>query len=54
MLAYVAAMPAILKDAIISAYEAAGWDIENSNNPIREWSFPCFSDCYGTGENNSE
>lgn len=39
-----AAMPAILKDAIISAYEAAGWDIENSNNPIRDDLFPCFSD----------
>lgn len=39
-----AAMPAILKEAIISAYEAAGWDIENSNNPIRDDLFPCFSD----------
>lgn len=39
-----AAMPAILKDAIISAYEAAGWDIEYSNNPIRNDLFPCFSD----------
>lgn len=39
-----AAMPAILKDAIISAYEEAGWDIEYSINPIRDNLFPCFSD----------
>ena len=39
-----AAMPAILKDAIISAYEEAGWDIEDSINPIRDNLFPCFSD----------
>ena len=39
-----AAMPAILKDAIISAYEISGWEIENSTNPINKDLFPCFSD----------
>lgn len=39
-----AAMPAILKDAIISAYETAGWDIEYSNNSISDDLFPSFSD----------
>lgn len=39
-----AAMPAILKDAIISAYEIAGWDIDNSINLIRKDLFPGFVD----------
>ncbi len=39
-----AAMPAILKDAIISAYEIAGWDIDNSTNLIRNDLFPGFVD----------
>lgn len=39
-----AAMPAILKDAIISAYEIAGWDIETSCNTIRDDLFPSFAD----------
>ena len=39
-----AAMPAILKDAMINAYKAAGWDIEYSENSIDENLFPTFTD----------
>ncbi len=39
-----AAMPAILKDAMIGAYEAAGWDIEYSENSINDKLFPTFTD----------
>ena len=39
-----AAMPAILKDAMISAYKAAGWDIECSENSIDDRLFPTFTD----------
>ena len=39
-----AAMPAILKDAIIRAYEAAGWDIDNSQNSLNDKLFPNFID----------
>ncbi len=39
-----AAMPAILKDAIIRAYEEAGWDIETSKNTCSEKLFPGFID----------
>ena len=39
-----AAMPAILKDAMISAYKVAGWDIEYSENHIRDDLFPTFTD----------
>ena len=39
-----AAMPAILKDAIIKAYEAAGWDMESSCNAVDESLYPGFVD----------
>lgn len=39
-----AAMPAILKDAVIKAYEAAGWDIELSENRYDSSLFPTFGD----------
>lgn len=39
-----AAMPAILKDAVISAYEIAGWNIETSSNAIRDDLYPGFVD----------
>lgn len=39
-----AAMPAILKDAVIKAYESAGWDIELSENLYDNDLFPTFGD----------
>ncbi len=39
-----AAMPAILKDAVIRAYENAGWDITTSENNINKNIFPTFKD----------
>ncbi|WP_201603101.1 ATP-binding protein [Psychrobacter submarinus] len=39
-----AAMPAVLKDAILQAYEASGWDINNSYNYYSEDIFPTFND----------
>ena len=39
-----AAMPAILKDAMINAYKASGWDIEYSENSISDDLFPTFTD----------
>lgn len=39
-----AAMPAILKDAMINAYKSAGWDIEYSENAIDDHLFPTFTD----------
>lgn len=39
-----AAMPAVLKDAILQAYEASGWDIDNSYNYYSEDIFPNFTD----------
>ncbi|WP_407887818.1 ATP-binding protein [Levilactobacillus sp. N40-8-2] len=39
-----AAMPAILKDAVIMAYEHAGWDLKTSVNPYGNNLFPDFSD----------
>ncbi|RRD95939.1 ATP-binding protein [Clostridiales bacterium COT073_COT-073] len=39
-----AAMPAILKDAVIKAYEAAGWDICFSQNRYSDRVFPSFVD----------
>ena len=39
-----AAMPAILKDAMINAYKTAGWDIECSENSIDDKLFPTFTD----------
>lgn len=39
-----AAMPAILKNAVIKAYEKCGWDITNSYIPGRKMEYPCFAD----------
>ena len=39
-----AAMPAILKDSVIKAYEASGWDIELSENKYDSMLFPTFGD----------
>ena len=39
-----AAMPAVLKDAILQAYEASGWDVDNSYNYYSEDIFPNFND----------
>ena len=39
-----AAMPAILKDAVIKAYESAGWDMMLSENPYDDTLFPTFVD----------
>lgn len=42
-----AAMPAILKDAVILAYKRAGWDLKTSVNPYGNDLFPDFSDLIG-------
>ena len=39
-----AAMPAILKDAVIKAYESAGWDMMLSENQYDDTLFPTFAD----------
>ena len=39
-----AAMPAVLKDAVLRAYESSGWDLVSSRNGIDETLFPCFED----------
>lgn len=39
-----AAMPAVLKDAIIEAYETCGWDTLSSKNFISDNLFPSFQD----------
>lgn len=39
-----AAMPAVLKDSIIRAYESAGWDMTESVNVVNEGLFPTFED----------
>lgn len=39
-----AAMPAVLKDAILQAYENAGWDLTTSENKISSELFPTFKD----------
>lgn len=39
-----AAMPAILKNAVIKSYEKCGWDITNSYMPGKEIIYPCFAD----------
>ena len=39
-----AAMPAVLKDAILQAYEVCGWDLVNSKNKYSNNLFPTFSD----------
>ncbi len=39
-----AAMPAVLKDSVIGAYEACGWDMTTSRNLISSKLFPSFHD----------
>ena len=39
-----AAMPAVLKDALLQAYEVCGWDFSTSRNEYGENLFPTFSD----------
>ena len=39
-----AAMPAVLKEAILAAYESCGWDMVTSTNMISEDFFPSFQD----------
>lgn len=39
-----AAMPAVLKDALLQAYEACGWDFSTSRNAYGENMFPTFAD----------
>jgi len=39
-----AAMPAILKEATLQAYEGCGWDLVNSKNYISDNLFPTFAD----------
>jgi hypothetical protein len=39
-----AAMPAILKDAVIQAYQVCGWDLAASTNPYSNEMFPTFAD----------
>ncbi|CAE6839709.1 ATP-binding protein [Paraburkholderia nemoris] len=39
-----AAMPAVLKDAILQAYEECGWDLESSANRYSDSLFPTFAD----------
>jgi len=39
-----AAMPAILKDAILQAYQVCGWNLENSENISSQELYPSFKD----------
>ena len=39
-----AAMPAVLKDAVLSSYSSCGWDLITSKNMIRDNLFPTFQD----------
>lgn len=39
-----AAMPALLKDAILRAYQRCGWNLYDSTNPYSDNFFPTFSD----------
>ena len=39
-----AAMPAVLKDAILQSYESCGWDLVESTNRYNNELFPTFSD----------
>lgn len=39
-----AAMPAVLKDAVLSAYSVCGWDLTSSKNIISDTLFPTFQD----------
>lgn len=42
-----AAMPAVLKEAVLQAYEVCGWDLEESKNLIDDDLFPNFQDLLG-------
>lgn len=39
-----AAMPAILKDAVLQSYHVCGWDLVTSKNPYSDEMFPTFAD----------
>ena len=39
-----AAMPAVLKDAVLAAYSSCGWDLTTSKNIISDTLFPTFQD----------
>ena len=39
-----AAMPAVLKDALVQAYQVAGWDLDNSENEYTPAIYPTFED----------
>lgn len=39
-----AAMPAILKDAVLQSYGVCGWDLATSKNPYSDELFPTFAD----------
>lgn len=39
-----AAMPAVLKEAVLASYEACGWDMTSSTNMISENLYPTFQD----------
>jgi DNA helicase HerA-like ATPase len=39
-----AAMPAVLKEAVLQAYESCGWDLAESRNQYSDNLFPTFSD----------
>lgn len=39
-----AAMPAVLKEAVLQAYEVCGWDLQSSTNEIDDDLFPTFKD----------
>jgi hypothetical protein len=39
-----AAMPAVLKAAMLAAYEQAGWNLDDSENPLGANFFPAFGD----------
>lgn len=43
-----AAMPAVLKDAILQAYQSCGWDLESSFNHYSDELFPTFIDLLDT------
>lgn len=45
-----AAMPAILKDAMLDAYETSGWDLTTSCNSVSDSLFPSFIDLLGALE----
>ena len=45
-----AAMPAVLKDAMLTAYQQAGWDLDTSENYIADDLFPNFIDLLKTLE----